>query len=313
MKAKAALLLFTLALVCGCGKAVPVQEQVTAKYTAENGLIHAYPGDQNSEYLSESIGLYMEYLVLAGDSETFAAQFESLQNHFLVQDGELNFIRWRLDASTNALVDDLRIIRALEQATETFGEKEYKELADRLSETIVAIQSQDNMTVDFYDWSLNMPARRLTLSYVDGNKAISDESFKLLENIPADGTFFPEYYDTAAGEYVSSGEVHMIDQLLIALNREKRGQPSEVFTEWLTEEWEEHGKIYGRYDRKTEETTVKYESLAVYYYLQTYFTVLDEPELAADVSRHTEKIATARMLRTAHFFDFIHYQLMQES
>lgn len=315
MKGRFAPLLLTVLVMGGCGNMASVQEQIEQNYTDADGLLHAYPEDPNSEYLSESIGLYLEYLLLVEDEENFSAQYEILKTQFLVQDNDLHFIRWRLkeNATVNALIDDIRIISALDRAAITFGNKTYSELADKLATTLSQVQTQDDILVDFYDWQLELPAERLTLSYADSHPAIPAGSFALPERQADAEVFSPEYYDTAAGKYVSSNEVHMIDQLLIALNRERRGQHSEEFATWLIEEWTQEGKLYGRYDRQTLEATVDYESLAVYAYLYEYFLSISEAELAQDVHRHTAEMATEEMLSTAHFFDFIHYQLMIET
>lgn len=306
------MLLLVGLMMGGCGKMESVQKQVEKNYTNADGLIHAYPTEQDSEYLSETIGLYMEYLVLVEDEENYSNQVEILKSHFLAQENDYYFIRWRLNenAATNALIDDIRIITALEQAAEIFGNEDYKIIADQLSAAVSSVQSEGGYTVDFYDWLLEMPAQRLTLSYLDDNGAITAESYELLGNTDASEVFFPEYYDTASEQYISSNEVHMIDQLLIALNREKRGQPSEQFLKWLKEEWVEEKKLYGRYDRQTLKAKVDYESLAVYYYLHAYFSSLGESEMAVEVFQHAKEIATDGMLDNAHFFDFIHYQLL---
>lgn len=314
MTMKFVMLFLVLLMMGGCGKMESVQEQVEKNYTNADGLIHAYPTEQDSEYLSETLGLYMEYLTLVEDEENFSKQVEQLKSHFLAQENGHSFIRWRLseNASTNALIDDIRIIKALEQASDIFGNEEYRTLADKLSEAVSSVQSEGSYTVDFYDWSLEMPAQRLTLSYLDDNGAITAESYEVLDNVKASEVFFPEYYDTAAERYISSNEVHMIDQLLIALNREKSGQPSEQFAEWLKEEWNRKQKLYGRYDRQTLKATVDYESLAVYYYLHAYFSTLGETELADEVFQHIKEIAADGMLDNAHFFDFIHYQMLAQ-
>lgn len=314
MKMKFVMLFLVGLMIGGCGKMESVQEQVEKNYTNADGLIHAYPTEQDSEYLSETLGLYMEYLMLVKDKENFSKQFELLKNHFLAQENGHSFIRWRLNenASTNALIDDIRIITALEQAAEIFGNENYKIIADQLSEAVSSVQSEGSYTVDFYDWSLEMPAQRLTLSYLDDNGAITAESYELLDMADANEVFFPEYYDTASEQYISSNEVHMIDQLLIALNRENRGHYSEQFVKWLKEEWNREQKLYGRYDRQTLKATVDYESLAVYYYLHAYFSMTGNSELADEVFQHAKEIAADGMLENAHFFDFIHYQMIAQ-
>lgn len=289
-----------------------VQEHVEKHYSTAEGLIHAYPEDQDSDYLSESVGLYLDYLLLAEDEQTFHEQYQLLKEHFVETEDDAFFVRWRLneEASTNALIDDIRIASALERGAELFGNKKYAELAATLNKTISAVQQHEGYTVDFYDWSLSLPAERLTLSYLNKSNAISEKSIGLLKNTDDSRVFFPEYYDTAQKKYMNNEEVHLIDQLLIALNREKTGQHSGLFLSWIKEEWTSEHKLFGRYDRETRESTVDYESLAVYYYLHAYLSLMEEEAMADEVVQRAKDIATEDMLSQAHFFDYIHYELM---
>lgn len=311
---KGILLLFLLLMIGGCGNMESVQEQVEENYTNSDGLIHAYPQDPDSEYLSESIGLYMDYLLLAEDEKRFQEQYELLEQHFVETENGSSFVLWRLNegAATNALIDDIRIIAALERGADLFGNQEYATMAANLSQAISTVQVHDGYTVDLYDWSFAVPAQRLTLSYLNTSEAISEKSVELLKNTDATRIFFPEYYDTSEETYLNSDEVHLIDQLLIALNREKAGQHSELFFTWVKEEWTSEHQLYGRYNRETSEPSVEYESLAVYYYLHSYLSIMGENELAAEVVQRAQDIATEDMLSGAHFFDYIHYQLLLE-
>lgn len=312
MRTEIMLLSLFLLLLGGCSEMESVQVMVAESYMDDESLIHAYPSNRNSEYLSESIGLYMEYLLIVEDEKTFAEQVLLLKEHFLVQDEEFYFLRWRLNenATVNALIDDIRIISALQQAAETFGDSEYEKMASQLSLAISSLQKQDDAIVDFYDWSMDIPANRLTLSYLVDSEIIAETSAVLLEQLDASQVFFPEYYDVTSGQYIQGDEVHMIDQLLIALNREIRGFHSEVLLKWLKEQWDSEQKLYGRYDRESFKPNVEYESLAVYSYLHAYFIQVGEQRLAAEVLEHTQQLANNGILDNAHFFDFIHYELM---
>lgn len=312
MKIKAGIPLIFLALIGGCGDVDPVQNHVEQFYENDEGLIHAYPQEPDSEYLSESIGLYLEYLLLIEDQKTFQKQVENLQNHFLIKEHNFLFVQWRLhhNATTNALIDDMRIISVLERAAHHFGNVDYKDLAEELSSTIANTQKVEDYTVDFYDWTLSLPAQRLTLSYLNKAHLVSKSSFSLLQTAEMNKIFFPEYYDTRQHEYSKNEEVHMIDQLLIAINREQANLHSELFFDWVKKEWNSTHKLYGRYNRETQNSTVDYESLAVYYYLSFYFSLMDEEKLALEVVKHAKEIATEDMLKQAHFFDYIHFQMM---
>lgn len=312
MKKKIICLFFLLLMMSGCGDMDSVQEQVEKEYMHSDRLIHAYPGKPDSEVLSESLGLYMEYLLLAGDKQTFQEQVSILENEFLINENRLSFIQWRLNekATTNALIDDIRILSVLQRAADSFENTAYKELADKISRSLYSVQMHNNYTVDYYDWSYSLPAQRLTLSYVTGSQVISEKSVELLKNVDATQVFFPEYYDTRLQEYINNDEVHLIDQLLIAINREKENLHSKSFFYWLKEEWNNEQRLYGRYNRETKDATVDYESLAVYYYLQSYFLLTGEEEMAREVVQQAKNIASEEMLAQAHFFDYIHYQLM---
>lgn len=312
MKKKIICLFFLLLMMSGCGDMDSVQEQVEKEYMHSDRLIHAYPGKPDSEVLSESLGLYMEYLLLAGDKQTFQEQVSILEKEFLINENRLSFIQWRLNekATTNALIDDIRILSVLQRAADSFENTAYKELADKISRSLYSVQMHNNYTVDYYDWSYSLPAQRLTLSYVTGSQVISEKSVELLKNVDATQVFFPEYYDTRLQEYINNDEVHLIDQLLIAINREKENLHSKSFFNWLKEEWNNEQRLYGRYNRETKDATVDYESLAVYYYLQSYFLLTGEEEMAREVVQQAKNIASEEMLAQAHFFDYIHYQLM---
>lgn len=298
----------------GCGIDA-TQKMVEENYSDGEGLILTYPGKKDSGSLSESTGLYMEYLVNAKDENAFRIQTDRLKKHFAIQKDGYVFLRWQTEQGTqvNALVDDLRIIGALEAAGERFNEEEYITLARQVRNSIIDKQTNDGYTVDFYDWALEMPASRITLSYLIAEKGVTGKTLELLRNVEKQSIFFPEYFDVEKNSYSKNAEVHMIDQLLIALNRNNIGEQSEVFDQWLMEEWKGEQKIYGRYSRETGEPSVKYESLAVYYYLQHYFRAIGQEGLAEEVVDYTGKLAADGMLGQAHFFDFIHYQLMQQN
>lgn len=312
MKKKSICLVILLLMMSGCRDMDSVQEQVEKEYMHSDRLIHAYPGKPDSEVLSESLGLYMEYLLLAGDEQNFQEQVSILKNQFLVNEDALSFIQWRLNekATTNALIDDIRILSVLQRAADAFENTAYDELADELSIALSSVQVHNDYTVDYYDWSYSLSAQRLTLSYATDSQVISEKSVELLKKVDSTRAFFPEYYDTKQQKYINSDEVHLIDQLLIAINREKENLHSESFFNWLKEEWNNEQRLYGRYNRETKDATVDYESLAVYYYLQSYFLLTGEEEMAREVVQQAKNIASEEMLAQAHFFDYIHYQLM---
>ena len=298
---------------CGMvnGQGTSVQETVDSHYVNDEGIIHAYPDKPESEYLSESLGLYMEYLLQVGDKQHFAEQADILKERFLVETGGQVFIPWRLyeEANVNALIDDVRISAALETAAEQFAEPAYSELSEQILSAMEDRQHQQGIAVDFYDWSFQLAGNRLTLSYLIDEMTVLPESYTMLDLGETD-MFFPEYYDFEKKQYVKSKEVHMIDQLLIAINRFDQGLKSPEFQKWLIEEWNSQGRLAGRYDRETGEATVDYESLAVYYYLWQYFERVGHMELSEQAVQRAESLAGEELPGELHFFDFIHYQMI---
>ncbi|WP_404334254.1 hypothetical protein [Planococcus rifietoensis] len=293
------------------GQGTTVQETIDSHYVNDEGVIHAYPDNRDSEYLSESLGLYLEYLLQVEDEESFAEQAAILKDRFLIEAGNQVFIPWRLyeEANVNALIDDVRIAAALEGAAEQFAEPAYLKLSQQIVSAIEDRQHQQGTAVDYYDWSYQLAGNRLTLSYLIEEMTVLPESFTMLDTGESE-VFFPEFYDFDEEKYVKSGEVHMIDQLLIAVNRFDQDIESPEFESWLTEEWVNQGQLAGRYDRETGKPTVDYESLAVYYYLWQYFERIEQAEFAKQVVQRAESLAGEELPGDLHFFDFIHYQMM---
>lgn len=289
-----------------------VQDKVQEEYTNQDGLIHAYPNDTESQYLAESIGLYMEYLLIVDDEEGFSEQVNLLRDYFIISNDGESFITWEIteDTTVNALIDDVRIIKVLLEASEIFNEESYMLLAEELKEGISNKQINDGVFVDYYDWHYEVTADRITLSYLlpaffqlypetDSNKEI-------LEGAKVDSIFYPEYYNVAEKQYDSANKAHMIDQLLIAHNL---GYQDSDFENWIINQWENEGRIYGQYDKNTLEPIVGYESLSVYYYLYVYFNDINRADLAEQVFERAQKLTSDSS--DTHFFDFIHLELMR--
>ncbi|RKI98176.1 glycosyl hydrolase lipoprotein, partial [Butyricicoccus sp. 1XD8-22] len=116
-----ALLIIILSIGIGIGiykfnltgaKAIAKEELVPENFVKNhlyeaNGLLKTDLLKQKNVYLSESIGLWMIYLVEKHDQQEFDKQLEVLKTHFM-KDSTL--IPWRIvgdeQASTNALIDD---------------------------------------------------------------------------------------------------------------------------------------------------------------------------------------------------------------
>ncbi|EIT83685.1 hypothetical protein A374_19235 [Fictibacillus macauensis ZFHKF-1] len=291
-----------------------VQEHIEATYSSKDHLIHAYPNKATSQYLSESVGLYMNYLLQVDDQARFEDQVKLLSSKFIVKEGDHFYIKWALDPKTsaNALVDDTRIIAALKKGAQQFKRENYEQLATKLQTSIVDTQRKGGYYTDYVNWSQHAAASRITLSYLTDDFfrmfAHTTNMVSLLKNADGEPPFFPEYYDVAQHRYYRSSEVHMVDQLLIAINRQQRDVASPAFQKWISQEWQTKKRITGRYTRATAQPAVSYESLSVYAFLKEYFELIDQPSLAKEVAQHAKKLAKGSFLKEAHFFDYMLFE-----
>ena len=227
--------------------------------------------------LSESLGLWMEYLVLKEDEQQFAYAFDALQNIYQLENG---LVSWQLvdeeKASTNALIDDLRIIESLFSMGEKVNEQRYIDEAIRMSESMVKRQLMEQYLVDFYDIKYKTNNDFLTLSYINMESIYYMERYKLiesttvqkmkklLENLPIQNVFYAQTYQIPSHTFIFDDEINLIDQLYIAIHLERAGVETEVFNDWLQAEFYKNHHLYGRYDAVTKQPTVDYESVAVY-------------------------------------------------
>jgi len=271
---------------------LPVHEELTTEQfikrhlTNELGLLStnlkngstdvSIPSGKDS--LSESLGLWMQYSVRKQDKILFHQSYNILKQYFLTDE---HTVVWKVEEDgtqavlANALIDDLRIIEALLQAHELWGDYSYKLLALDLAKSIVKKNEYKGYLVDFYDPVSNSPGTSITLSFIDFKVLQTLQDMDIIEDdivsnllhlyeIPhQQELFYPYSYRIDEKKYVYQNEVHMIDQLYIAYHLAKMNRVHETFIHFLKDEMTK-GKIYGRYDRITHFPTVNYESPAIY-------------------------------------------------
>ena len=290
-----------------------VQLHVEQYYTV-NGLIYNFKQAANPEVLSESIGLYMQYLVVAHDAARFAAQVQILEEHFIVREHGYTFVRWKLGdhITVSAVIDDLRLAKALTVAADRFNEPSYHALAVEIIESIQANMLIDGRLRDFYDWHYRLAYGEFFLSYfivpVMTHFGFPDAVFEPLEGLVGTPFFLERYVDGAVLP-ANPVEVNMIDQTLIAIAFYKRvGHVEPHFQRFLEERLMEDGVIFARYYRDTGRNVNENESSATYAFLLHYFRVTGQPELAQKAEGLLLQMQTGDAV-TAHFFDFINKEL----
>ena len=275
---------------------------------------------QGRETLSETLGLWMEYVLLKGDRKLFEDAYQQLTYYFLLSDG---FVHWKLNEeggsieSTNALVDDLRIIRALVQASNRWNEPKYKRVAERISIYVTKYNKFENVLTDYYDRHYNYASSTITLSYIDTvalqimrqfeciQHGIYQKIMGILDTAPLDGPFYPKSYDVETKQYKYDAQVNLIDQSLVALYRAQSKMTTQAFLDFIKQEIEEKGVIYGKYDRQSRKPVVEYQSPAIYGWLILYSLEMEEEELAEILYR---KMTNFRLTHSKYKGGYCVYQ-----
>ena len=125
---------------------------------------------QGREALAETLGLLMYYALDKDDQTLFNKVYDQLTDYFLENDG---FVNWKLnedgtsDVSTNALIDDIRVLYALAMAYEKWDVDQYMDTADSISEYLNEHNVKNNIYTNFYDQEYEDASFDVSLSYID--------------------------------------------------------------------------------------------------------------------------------------------------
>ena len=220
MKSKVLVLAFCAIILTACANVSRSKNHIEKNYMDHRGIVLNYKNAVNPQYLSESMGLYMQYLLESDDAERFGQQVDILLEYFVVAVDDFLFIRWELGENTTvgAFIDDLRIAWVLGNAAVSFGEERYYDLSDKILNTIKNTMIVDGRPADFFDWHYNIPKDQFFLSYyiIPAMGSFPDSVFVPLEQLSASPFFFEIYIN---GEFAiaSEEEINMIDQSLIAV------------------------------------------------------------------------------------------------
>ncbi|WP_416147618.1 hypothetical protein ACM26V_15430 [Salipaludibacillus sp. HK11] len=277
---------------------------VKTHYLTEDGLIRSYGIDSNDHYLSESSGLYMKWLQDNHFEELLKVQISNLSSYFLVEKNNDYFLSWEInndeEATANAWIDDIRIIDVLGSENA---------IALKLVESIKKYQIQNGMISDFYDWKQDAASDRVVLSYGSSdnpefNLPSMDTVFQLATE--RETTFFPEQYKFDSKKFEEASVVHMVDQLLIAIELEKEGESIDKFWTFLINQWNQEGIISGRFDREGLEGNM-IESGSVYGIASKLAQIRGEDEIAGEWKNRGIEIVYQKDedYSDVHFFDLI--------
>lgn len=258
---------------------LPTEQFIRNHLLQPDGLISTNLTDRKGEYLSESIGLWMEYLLISDQKQSFDFQLSVLRKHFYSKD---NLLIWRIDkgqmANANALIDDLRVINVLYRAEKKWGDVQYKEYANKMSKTLLKYQLQQQYFVDFINLDDKQGTHYLTLSYIMPNalrqmkkegllsEGVYSQNIDVLRNAPTSKEgLYPKSFNTESSQYVFDQRVNLIDQLYIGYHLASIGEDVNSLVEFIEDRMNNNnGKLFGQYSGRTGTPIVRYESPSVY-------------------------------------------------
>lgn len=319
------LLFFFLVAVCSILRPKEdVLSLLDTQYLDEQGGVCTYPFEQaHCDWLSESIGLYLEYLLQTNQKEAFEDAYHVLIAHYMKQDG---FIPWKQEENgkkkleTNALIDDLRILKVLFFASEKFHNPDYTHTANTIRTFLLTHQVQEDILTDFYDDSLQQSSHTIHLFYLDIEALTffpskqKEKAEMLLKQAPS-SPFYPERYLLDEARYDSETNAHMVEQTLTAYHVFHAGGDISGFLSFIKETWKKEKVIYGMYNKSTQTPIVSYDSPAVYALLSLLYHEVGDRLMAEEMNSMLEKKKRSfnenQEKQRIHFFDSIYPYLAE--
>ncbi len=243
----------------------------------DRGEIRTNVTDRSSNYLSESLGLWLHYLVTIEDEQTVRAVVETIARDW-ERDG---WLPWeRTDgtyAMSNASLDDGRLLEALLRASDRWEISQLEVLTDSMSQSWVDRHlTKGGWILDYYDAASDAMGDVVTTSYliapyVEGwveRGLVSVEQYEALQQyiqrIPTDADgHLANRYIPSDDRFEWNEEMHAIDELYALYYLEAFRDLGAMKAYWRErllrdEQW------YGRYKRADGTASVPYESAAVY-------------------------------------------------
>lgn len=241
----------------------------------DDGRIATDLTSRKNEYLSETVGLWMEYLVLGDDQKSFDQQVDVLKKYFMTRDGLVTWeVKNKEKATANAFIDDLRIMNALYDAAEKWSNSSYLKLAQKIENALVDFQINQHIFVDYVDVKTKDQGQQVTLSYLipsalNRMKTHDNEAYEqtrsLLINAPNTPLgFLPKTYDLPTHSYIFETEANMIDQLYMSYHHAQWGGDVSKLVGFIRQTYAKEGKLFGRYDLTDGKPVVEFEAVAVY-------------------------------------------------
>ncbi|MBC5916008.1 glycosyl hydrolase family 8 [Bacillus pumilus] len=288
---------------------LPGEYFITHHLMTDQGLIRTSFAEEHI-YLSESLRLWMDYLVRKKDQNLFDQQLGVLQDQFLL---DHHLLSWQIESEqkskANALVDDLRVVSALQKANRLWKKPAYQSTAKEIAQALKEKNMYKGILSDYYDASTNRTSHTITLSYIDPKaikeleslhiftKQMTSNQLAILKQAPRKKGFFPKSYDIKKKTYSFDQEINMIDQLYTAQHAHHAKVNTSEIMKWLKTSFKQDGKLYGRYKLSTLQPSVTYESPSVYALVILYALKQNEQKFAKTVYHRMKELQTQDPLK----------------
>lgn len=267
--------------------------------TAQGGIRTNYldkPAEKEqatgAEVLSESMGLWMLYMVAIHDEALFQSALGFVQDE--LDTGRILSYRYSTDVGAypvNAFIDDARIIRALLLAGETFASG-YRDEALTYARRLYDTNVKDGRVYDMYDETLGQTNDFITLCYIDLDTmrrlAQYDQRWAPVTRTMQDiaekgylGDTFPLYagaYQYSTGEY-GREDINTVQSLLTVLNLTRADVCPQRTLDYLKDRIED-GALYGAYQQDGTPVN-ETQSTAIYAICAMIFAAADDGETYA--------------------------------
>lgn len=262
------------------GRAAATEQFVrTYMMNGEGGMYTGYSDVSGlaagHDVLSESQGLLMEYAALTENQPLFVKVRNYVRDYMMTYALPLWVTEDEQTISVNALLDDLRILKALGTMQERFGG--YQSEAEALAEALALYCTKDQQPVDFYDFFYDQQSTQFTLCYGDiaairllasltpVEPDLEANTLALIEGgyISDEFPLYRNNYDYVTATY-DDGAINMAEGLYTLYHLAEAGELKDTSLEWLRTRMNGSG-VYARYETDgTVSVGYEYESPAVY-------------------------------------------------
>lgn len=248
-----------------------LEQFITSKLTGEYGVYTNFietgqssEAASGQEVLSESASLRMLAAVRSDQQERFAEQWQLAKQTFDINSG----FSYRYSPKQqklyplNAAVDDLRMIQALYEAAQKFGDTSYTAEADKYGERFYDYNVKDGKLYDFYDMEYSSTNTFVTLCYINlgtlrklsipsqFSKKLTNDMSVILENgyLSDEFPFYETRFNYETGKY-SSENINTVESLLSILALAEVDQQKATSIDFIKQQVEA-GTLYGQYSRE---------------------------------------------------------------